>query len=372
MKSIADRAILGLFGGIMIYMMNGREHDVFYLLCGCLAMGTLSYLDERSAGKYEWIVDVCGILAAVPIPLFLPYAGMFIYSFVYRYQRKWSVRVGILAAVFVTGCVVWERKKLDAWCLLIGMISLLAVYMAVRTRELVNREREIMTLRDDSTEKNNYLKERNQELVENQSNEIYIATLKERNRIAREIHDNVGHMLSRSILQVGALMAINKEEPMHGQLEILRESLDTAMNNIRESVHDLHKESFDIKEAAGQLLKDLVRFEVKFDCDISMDADKDMKYAFLTILKEAITNINKYSNGKKVMVVMRELDEYYQMLIEDDGNSAGNSRGVNAGIGLTNMEERVRALNGVITFSEERGFRIFISVPKKEDTNHWK
>ena len=46
----------------------------------------------------------------------------------------------------------------------------------------------------------------------NQDYEIYLATLKERNRIAREIHDNVGHMLTRSILQLGALSVINKDE----------------------------------------------------------------------------------------------------------------------------------------------------------------
>ena len=57
-----------------------------------------------------------------------------------------------------------------------------------------------------------------QEPMEKQDYEIYLATLRERNRIAREIHDNVGHMLSRSILQMGALITIHKEEPLHGQL----------------------------------------------------------------------------------------------------------------------------------------------------------
>lgn len=39
-----------------------------------------------------------------------------------------------------------------------------------------------------------------------------LATLNERNRIAREIHDNVGHLLSRSLLQVGALQVVNRDE----------------------------------------------------------------------------------------------------------------------------------------------------------------
>ena len=65
-----------------------------------------------------------------------------------------------------------------------------------------------MKLRDDSTEKNLLLEEKNHMLVEKQNYEIYTATLKERNRIAREIHDNVGHLLSRSILITGAAKAV--------------------------------------------------------------------------------------------------------------------------------------------------------------------
>ncbi len=71
-------------------------------------------------------------------------------------------------------------------------------------------------MRDTDTELKLVMEQRNRELLEKQDNEIYLATLRERNRIAREIHDNVGHMLSRSILQVGALATICKEEKRSG------------------------------------------------------------------------------------------------------------------------------------------------------------
>ena len=210
------------------------------------------------------------------------------------------------------------------------------------------------------------LAEKNKYLTTNQEKEIHIATLSERNRIAREIHDNVGHLLSRSILQLGAIMAIHKNEPVAGQLEPLKETLDNAMNNIRESVHDLHKESFDIKDAAKRLLEECKDYETSLECDISMDADKEIKYAFLTILKEALTNVQKHSDATKVKVVLTELEEYYQMMVEDNGTGQVNVYNPAGGIGLRNMEERVRALGGIITFSTEQGFRIFISVPKKK------
>ena len=93
-------------------------------------------------------------------------------------------------------------------------------------------------MRDTDTELKLVMEQRNRELLEKQDNEIYLATLRERNRIAREIHDNVGHMLSRSILQVGALATICKEETIRQQLAGINDTLNQAMNSIRESVHD--------------------------------------------------------------------------------------------------------------------------------------
>ena len=71
--------------------------------------------------------------------------------------------------------------------------------------------------------------------MEKQETEVHLATLKERNRIAREIHDNVGHMLSRSILQLGALKALNHDSSLSAPLSELHKTLNTAMDSIRTS-----------------------------------------------------------------------------------------------------------------------------------------
>ena len=89
--------------------------------------------------------------------------------------------------------------------------------------------------RDDSVEKNLLLREKNQSLLEKQDYEIYTATLRERNRIAREIHDNVGHMLSRSILMVGAMKAVHGEGSLKEPLCRLEDTLSAAMTSVRES-----------------------------------------------------------------------------------------------------------------------------------------
>ena len=87
-------------------------------------------------------------------------------------------------------------------------------------------DREFQKTIDDGEEKTLLLAEKNRALIEKQNYEIYAATLRERNRIAREIHDNVGHVLSRTILLTGAAKALNKDQ----NLEPILDGLDDSLN----------------------------------------------------------------------------------------------------------------------------------------------
>lgn len=195
-----------------------------------------------------------------------------------------------------------------------------------------------------------------------QDNRIYTATLKERNRIAREIHDNVGHMLTRSILQVGAIQTINKEPILTNPLSDLRATLDTAMNSIRSSVHDLHDESIDTKAAIQDMLNDITGFHTSFEYDMGNIVPKDIKYCLISIAKEAITNAVKHSNGDQLSILIREHPGFYQLMIRDNGT--GIHLTTSPGIGLTNIQERVQSLSGTLQISTESGFRLFVSIPK--------
>lgn len=101
-------------------------------------------------------------------------------------------------------------------------------------------------LRDTTREMSIKLKKQNSDLLEKQDNEINLATLNERNRIAREIHDNVGHLLSSPILQAGALLTISQDDKVRENLKALNNTLSEAMNSIRSSVHELYDESLDL------------------------------------------------------------------------------------------------------------------------------
>jgi signal transduction histidine kinase len=207
------------------------------------------------------------------------------------------------------------------------------------------------------------LEKQNKELLDKQDYEINLATLSERNRIARDIHDNVGHLLSRSILQIGALLAINKDEEMKENLRLIKDTLSEAMDSIRNSVHDLHEESIDLQTEIHKLIDSFVFCSIKFDYDVKTSLEKNTKHCFIAVTKEGLSNIIKHSNATETLVIIREHPAFYQLVIQDNGsNCSYNSEN---GIGIENIMDRVATLGGNVNISNDKGFKIFISVPKK-------
>lgn len=247
--------------------------------------------------------------------------------------------------------------------ILILLIFSLSILLSIRRNRTEQQTSHFIDMRDTSEENKQYLQKKNKELLEKQDYEVHMATLHERNRIAREIHDNVGHMLSRSILQVGALLVTNKNETEHKALIDLRDTLNTAMTSIRESVHDLHDESIDLDSEIKQLLEHFTLCPVQYTYQIHSELSRKIKYSLLAIIKEALSNILNHSNATDVTLYLQEHPGLYQLLIHDNGTNISISS--EGGIGLNNISDRVTGMNGTLNIDKTNGYRIFISIPKE-------
>ena len=117
-----------------------------------------------------------------------------------------------------------------AMLILFGMV--LAMYLQSISHRWNTLDRKYKKSQDDSRETLLLMQEKNKSLLKNQDYEIYNATLQERNRIAREIHDNVGHMLSRAILLMGAIKAVNQSPELALPIEQTENTLSQAMDSI--------------------------------------------------------------------------------------------------------------------------------------------
>ncbi len=285
--------------------------------------------------------------------------------------NKRNYVLGVTVCCFAVSFYV--ASKWSAVCFTaVGCV--VAGLLQYQTMEYNLLDEKFRRIRDDSVEKNLLLREKNQSILENQDYEVYTATLRERNRIAREIHDNVGHMLSRSILLVGAMKAVHGEGNLKDMLCQLEDTLNGAMTNVRESVHDLHDEAINLKETLESLVGEFTFCQADLEYNMGYDVPKELRYGFIGIVKEALHNVTKHSDAQWVQVVAREHPGLYQLIIEDNGTGcpaegekgypAHNQEG-SQGIGIRNMKERVDGFGGNMEIRTQGGWRIYITVPKK-------
>jgi len=311
-----------------------------------------AYFQQR---PFSLFCSLASLLFSWFSPVGFAFLPLMIFDFLIQFPRKY---LPLLAVVLI------ERTWNHGFFVL---IYLLAVAMAgVLLSELLERieslAASLRSVRDTYTEQDFKLKQRNKELLEKQDYEVHLATLEERNRIARDIHDHVGHGLSRAILQTGALQALNGDDKLFPFLTGLQETLTESMNNIRGSVHDLKDDAVDLQEAIKKILAE-VPYGVQLSYDLNSSVPNPVKYCFLTVLKEAITNATKHSDATQLEVTLQEHPALYQFLIADNGTTAPAKK--ERGIGLQNIEERVQNLGGYCSFTYENGFRIFMTVPKE-------
>jgi signal transduction histidine kinase len=358
---LIDKAIL-LFGGTLL-MNVAYENASFLSILGILLPFSISCLFSYlgSVINREFFQRNCYIsLSVVYLGLWLLHP-VFIFSLpLICYDIIWVKKVRIGVAFFVG--LYWLRypDTLAANDMLMLLI-MLAILLSIRTHQLSVLDERIKYLRDESTEYNLGLIDKNKDLMEKQDYEVYLATLKERNRIAREIHDNVGHLLSRSLLQIGALLAICKNDPDRELLRSLKDTLSGAMDSVRRSVHDLHDDSIDLAASVNEILAEFKQYHISFDYDMSKQVPRKVKYCLISIVKEGLSNISKHSNGDQIRLILREHPGMYQLLLEDNGTKR---KAKSNGIGLENMRVRVANLNGNFQAGAgEKGFRIFLSIP---------
>lgn len=363
MSYVVDKIFLLIITAFLMFSNRMNAAAIVAALI-CIIVSVLDALFECK--KYIRIMTFIYGIAVFFLPELIYMMPVILYD-IFQYKIAESAAINILSAFVV--CL----NGFDVSIFLLIIVAFLGFYINDKSVNIYKLKRNVKSIRDYEEEKNILLSEKNRSLIEKQDYEVYVATLKERNRIAREIHDNVGHILTRIILQIGALMTIHKEEPINGQLKSVKENLDIAMNNVRESVHDLHDESIDLKHSVYDIVAGLKdKFQYNIEYDINELVDKKYKYAIIGIIREAVVNVIKHSNNTNVNIMLREHPSMYQIIVHDyscDNKNRDNADihkllSEGSGIGLQNIEDRVLGLGGHVSISCENGFRVFATLPR--------
>ncbi len=362
MSGWIDKSVILLISLLLFYKDFSLPILVTGLLLAVIASIASDYFEDRRVAGAIFVLYhlLCALFPALLI---------FIPILYYNISKRFLVVYFLISA----SVMLLHRAVLSTDILMntgiLTALTLLFSYRALRAAHLLD---ENLRQRDNLKEISEALRHRINDILTEQDYEVRLATLNERNRIARDIHDNVGHVLSGAILQVGALLATDSEHA--AELNVLKDQLNKGMDSIRNSVHDLRDESIHLDDQLQRLTTGFTFCEMKLTYDVIQPPETRVKYAVLAIVKEALSNIMRHSNATAAEVSLYERPGVLQLTIQDNG-STKPTYNIGAGMGLENIRQRVYALGGAVNFTAEHGFKIFASFPiqkqspKEEATN---
>ncbi len=229
--------------------------------------------------------------------------------------------------------------------------------------------------------------ERLERIVENQSVLLHMKQLsvldvqeKERQRIARDLHDSSLQNLTHLVHKVELSSLYIDQDPIKAKLELatVEQGLRKVIDDIRNRIYDLRPMSFDdlgLKETLLKLFSSLNQ-DGKFNIETDIDeidinvSDSITELALINIyriIQECVQNSINHSNGDKIRVTLRNEDNVYSIIIQDNGIGFDLKEAVkkNRHFGLSVVEERVFLLNGKMQIDTENGTSILIKIPKK-------
>ncbi len=322
------------------------------LLMAVTIVGFLTYLENTGMR--------IGLMLLFPILCFA-FPPLTIYSPTIAYEGLHSRQQKILPLLLLAIQPLYVTSGWEAVTMVLAA-TITGLLLKHRTCAQKTERLRYYDLLDESRQLHARLESRQQQLLEQQDAGINLATMNERNRIARDIHDNVGHLLSSALLQTAALRTTAKHSTISQSLEHLQNTLDEGLHNIRNSVHHLHETSINLEQYIHKLLTDYTWCETTCSIELYSPISKEIKYAVISIVKESLANTMKHSDARLYTLRLKEHPGFYQLIITDNGTQIDIRS--SHGIGLRNIHDRISQLQGQVRISGDKGFRLFITIPK--------
>jgi signal transduction histidine kinase len=246
-----------------------------------------------------------------------------------------------------------------------GTVLLLLVIAFMVSFIVIHRKRRNQFIRDKLTMK----KDLEQQLLQSRI-EVQEQTFQQ---IGKELHDNVGQLLSTSRMLIGLTERELKNPP--DTLLTANATLGQAINEIRSLAKSLDKEwleRFSFSENiqtvidrinAGELIK------ASYEEQEPLLLPSDEQIILFRIVQEAVQNAVKHANPLSISILLQKEEEGYSIQIKDNGRGFDTAT-VKRNMGLTNMEHRIHLLKGRVAVQSSPGkgteVKLFLPLQKKE------
>ncbi len=194
----------------------------------------------------------------------------------------------------------------------------------------------------------------------------HLATVAERERIARDLHDVLGHTLSVIILKSELAGKLMDRDPQRAGNEIreVEQISRQALSEVRDAIRGYRSQGLPAELAKAKATLETAGVSVK--CEAAKLTLPAMHESVLSMaVREAVTNVVRHAQARNCSMRLGQRNGSCHLEIEDDGRGGTHSEGN----GLRGMRERVEMLGGTLTRDSQAGTRITINLPLKQATS---
>jgi signal transduction histidine kinase len=277
-------------------------------------------------------------------------------------KQRWLLWVGFSIVPFFAVLAVGLNQ------LGMGVIDGLFFFgVGIAVAKVIEAEKKTQILLEENRRQN--------QLLEDYAKQIEkITLLEERNRLARDLHDTIGHTYTSVImgLDAASFLIATTPEKAKEQVELLSNVMRKSLGEVRSHIHQISPSEEKEEELSTQLRTVANEFALHTKIDIHFNYLGQLKHpissqgtlTFIRCLQESLTNAVRHGHANEILVSLKEEASYVILSIKDNGVGINDTT---FGFGLNGMKERLESLQGGITIEskENEGTIVICFLPIK-------
>lgn len=352
-----------LFGALFALLMWTRGEKKRWFLPTAIVLATLAPIADavaNIAGRLDAGLTPNESLVDYWLPFFLLFVPFIITAWQYRY--RWVVVFAaastIVEMVAISAVFAPEDTELAVLGALLAARGLLFAFLGFFVTKLVARQRDLRTE------------------LENQANtREQLATGRERNRLARELHDTLAHSMTATAIQLEAAQALWENDPSaaRGHLDRALSGTREGLTEARRAIEDLRASPLEERGLIGALewlveeTNEVSEVSVDLIAEGNLtDLNATLEHVIFRTAEEAIANAVRHGDASQVVVIIDAAASDVFLTVADDGVGFDPTDVPDGHHGLLGMKERAELAGGrlVVDSTPGEGTTVVLSIPR--------
>ncbi len=351
---------------IIIYWLiaiNAQSLDNRIMIA--LLIGQIYALLSYDINCYRFFgYSILFMAAAYFIPQTLPLVAL---SFIYTRHLKWTTLLAFLLLIVYAVSTVFSAQSLVSILLSSALFIFSLLKMRYQEYRLLYEKQ-----RDETQEVDFIYRSREEQIKQLVDSKASASVLAERNRIAGELHDHIGHTISSAIVQAEAYKAMYLEADQQADIatrqtaiESIIKTLKDGMIDIRSSLHHLRDQSLDFKAALEAMQQKYPSLELSIYLYQTEQMPYNMKTQLIRVVSEVLANAVKHSDATQLKISIVKQQHFYSFIAKDNGTK--QTTDLKLGMGLDNIKAIADSYHGNFSYGFQDGFFIHMTLYVTED-----